>query len=366
MREKVTKIWHRAEMLFHTYERKLMSASFVFGFLWDNLTLTRIDLWLDDLIMFVYLLVAIFGIAVSNVGIGKARESGLGRMSVWSPFIMQFAFGGLFSNFIVFYSRSSSIGASWPFLLFLAVMFVGNEFFQKRYQQFGFQMSILFISIFSFSIFYVPLITNRIGGGVFLLSGVISLLFISLILSIFGKILPYRVRASRRVLARTIPAIFILINVMYFTNLIPPLPLSLKDMGVFHNVERRVDGTYAVMYEDTKWYEFFKRFEIYHHNAGERVYVYSSVFAPTDLDTKILHHWQFYDARSGEWKTADKLQFPIYGGRDGGYRGYSFKSNIDEGFWRVDVITDRGQLLGRVKFEVVRGAATNVQIDTLK
>lgn len=365
MKEKAIKIWSRTEEVFNKYERKLMSASFVFGFLWDNLTLTRIDLWLDNLILFSYLTIAGLGIALSNIGMGRARESMVGRISIWAPLIMQFAFGGLFSSFVVFYSRSASIGASWPFLLFLTVMFVGNEFFKKQYQRFGFQMSILFTAIFSFSIFYVPLIANRIGSGIFLLSGVVSLLLIGLVLSIFGKILPYRVRASRRVLSRSIPAIFILINIMYFTNLIPPLPLSLKDMGVFHDVERIKSGVYAVTYEDTPWYEFFKRFEIYHHNTGERVYVYSSVFAPTGLRTKIFHHWQYYDASLGEWKTADKLQFPIYGGRDGGYRGYSFKSNIDEGFWRVDVITSRGQLLGRVKFEVVTGAARNLQTDTL-
>jgi hypothetical protein len=41
------------------------------------------------------------------------------------------------------------------------------------------------------------------------------------------------------------------------------------------------------------------------------------------------------------------------GGRDGGFRGYSFKKNIQPGTWRVDVETAEGLLLGRIGFEVV-------------
>ena len=145
---------------------------------------------------------------------------------------------------------------------------------------------------------------------------------------------------------------------MYFTNVIPPLPLSLMSAGVFHNVERTENGMYSVLYEGQAWYETLKWYTAYHHNGGDRVYVYSAIFAPTGLGTKILHHWQYYDTVSGVWKTADKLEFPIYGGRSNGYRGYSFKTNITSGLWRVDVITERGQILGRVKFEVISGAFT--------
>ncbi|TSC62518.1 MAG: hypothetical protein G01um101448_1116 [Parcubacteria group bacterium Gr01-1014_48] len=352
MNQKSHRVLQYAEKLFHRYERRFSSLFFVFGFLWDNLTLTRVDMWLDISIIFSYLVIATFGIAVLNLSLVKKEESILKRISLWSPFLMQFAFGGLFSSFIVFYTRSATLAANWPFLLFLVCMFVGNEFFRKHYQRFGFQMSILFTALFSFSIFYVPIIVNRIGAEIFLLSGVVSLAAIGVVLSFFGKIMPYRVRASRRMLTRSIPAIYLAITIMYFTNLIPPLPLSLKDMGVYHRVERMSNGGYSVVYEDKKWYEFFKRFEVFHQVRGERVYVYSSVFAPTDLDTRILHRWQYLD-NAGVWQTADKLQFPIYGGRDGGYRGYSVKTNTSVGKWRVDVITERGQLLGRVKFEVV-------------
>jgi len=51
----------------------------------------------------------------------------------------------------------------------------------------------------------------------------------------------------------------------------------------------------------------------------------------------------------------DTVRFDIVGGRDGGYRGYSFKKNLKPGDWRVDVITETDQLLGRKKFTLIEG-----------
>ena len=82
------------------------------------------------------------------------------------------------------------------------------------------------------------------------------------------------------------------------------------------------------------------------------VYAFASVFAPTDLETTILHDWEFYDEQEGEWTSTGKVVYQITGGRDGGFRGFSFKDNVQPGHWRVNVETQRGQLLGRKTFEI--------------
>ena len=83
------------------------------------------------------------------------------------------------------------------------------------------------------------------------------------------------------------------------------------------------------------------------------MYFYSAVFSPTDLDTKIFHSWQYFNEDKEKWIENFKIGYTIVGGRDGGYRGYSIKENIFSGRWRVDVMTEREQLLGRYKFTVV-------------
>ena len=42
----------------------------------------------------------------------------------------------------------------------------------------------------------------------------------------------------------------------------------------------------------------------------------------------------------------------IFGGRDGGYHTYSIKGNIIPGLWRVDIETERGQIIGREEFKI--------------
>ena len=66
----------------------------------------------------------------------------------------------------------------------------------------------------------------------------------------------------------------------------------------------------------------------------------------------MVHHWQYYDRQEKEWLSVDKLSFEIEGGRQAGYKGYSFKSNLLPGAWRIYVENERGQVLGRIKFNV--------------
>jgi hypothetical protein len=340
---------------FTRYERRISPIAFLGGILLDNLFLTRIDVWVNNLALFSYLVVTFMCIVF--VSVHEERET---RSSIPSPalpflhFIMQFAFGGLFSGYVVYYTRSASFIVSWPFMLILFVLLAGSEFSKKRYAELRFQLPVFFTALFSFAIFYLPVVLKRIGDGVFLMSGIISLVGIFFLVILLARVVPERIRAIWKVLVVSIGSIYVLINIFYFTNIIPPVPLSLKDIGVYHSVEFTSEGDYAVSYEQNQgFFSWLKRPDSDFHRApNEPVYVYSSVFAPTDLSTKIFHRWEHYDDAKREWVITDQVSFPIYGGRDGGYRGYSLKVNILPGRWRVSVINSHGQMLGRVAFTV--------------
>jgi hypothetical protein len=65
------------------------------------------------------------------------------------------------------------------------------------------------------------------------------------------------------------------------------------------------------------------------------------------------------------WLTTDKHGYVLTGGRDGGYRGYTYKKNISPGEWRINVITDNELILGRIRFSIIesRQPVTNWQED---
>ena len=112
--------------------------------------------------------------------------------------------------------------------------------------------------------------------------------------------------------------------------------------------------------EGQPWYAFLVLRETIHVSAGNPVYFYSAVFAPTRItETRIVHHWQYFDEKNGAWGTRSRIEFSISGGRDGGYRGYSLKTNMEPGLWRVRVETTRGQVLGQKSFWVEE---TNVPV----
>jgi len=187
----------------------------------------------------------------------------------------------------------------------------------------------------------------------FVLSGIVSLFFIFLFSRALFKVVPKRYEQSRINLRVAIISIFALINILYFSNLIPPIPLALKVSGVYYFVEK-IEGNYQVAGEKKEWYESIPFFipETIHLKAGAPLYVFSSVFAPTDLDTSIVHDWQYFDEKENKWVSTTKITFPIKGGRGAGYRGFSKKEDLFAGKWRVDVKTKRGQIIGRIRFNI--------------
>ncbi len=337
-------------------ERYLTLVFFTGGLIIDNLTLTRIDQLFDNLVIIGYLFLAIIGIIFINL-----KQSGKlnyleprvpSRFLGWVgylPLMTQFAFGGLFSAYVIFYTKSGTWTTSWIFLLIIYGIFIANERFRKRYEKLDFQVSILFVALFSFLIFFIPVLLKKMGFWIFLLSGLISLVLIYIFVFWILKF----VKTNRKRIARTVLVIYVIFNFLYFTNIIPPVPLSTKEIGVYYDVQKNINGEYLLRGENYKWYQFLpKYFNHLKKSSSGAVYIYSSIFAPADLDTDITYMWQKYDEEKKDWIIRDEIEYSITGGREDGYRGYSFVTNPEVGKYRVDVVTESRQVLGRVKFKI--------------
>ncbi|MBI5457566.1 DUF2914 domain-containing protein [Candidatus Kaiserbacteria bacterium] len=337
------------------YMRYISPLALIAGFFADNLILLRrVDVWTSNALLFSYLALAAISIVVLNlITTGRIRAPWVLKVTPLIPVVTQFAFGGLFSGYLSLYSRSASFPLSWVFVVIVTALLLGNERFVRQYMKFSFQVSMLFTVLFSFLIFFLPIVFDRIGPWMFVISGATSLVIIFLFLRPMFLLMP-ELLAERTRIARTIAAIFIIFNILYFSNAIPPLPLALKAAGVYHSVERGQDNIFYLGGEDSSWYEKYLPYgTVFHHAPGQIAYAFSAVFAPTGISTVILHEWQRYDAATGTWLTHATVRYPIQGGRDGGYRGYSYIKDISGGKWRVNVITQYGQIIGRISLTVV-------------
>jgi hypothetical protein len=344
------------------FERTISSISLFGGFAFDAITLKRVDTFWENFWIFVHLLLVAACILLINRGEHRGADpANPSKAHFWLINTLQFLFGGLLSTFLVFYFRSGSLRASWPFFLLLACAFLANEKLKHRLARLDFQISFFFLSLFCFAIYIVPVLVHDVGRLVFLLSGAVSLavlwLFIRALQSVGGE----SFASGRRGLTASITTIFFTLNILYLFNLIPPIPLSLQDAGVVHAIERTASGEYLVQSEDQGWLRFFRLTSFFHLEPGSPVFVYSAVFSPTALNTGIVHEWQAYDSRRG-WSTTDRITLAVRGGRGGGYRTYSMKRGVWPGAWRVNVETPSGAILGRVRFDILSPSGSPLSV----
>jgi hypothetical protein len=159
-------------------------------------------------------------------------------------------------------------------------------------------------------------------------------------------------------------ATLLVFSVLYFTNLIPPIPLSLKTIDFYHNVYKTGDS-YSGVDEKRPFLERFLALSgvTLRVSEGSDAYIFTAIFAPAQLGTSVTHRWQRYDETSGAWITTNTVSFPIVGGRDGGYRAYSFTDNPVSGRWRVVVETARGQVIGRAYLTIERPVKQNTYVE---
>ena len=337
---------------YERYERYLIPGALLFGIITYSLLFRTVNLKLAFSILTLHFIFSGSVIAFMHLyNAGYLRFKGSRILRILSPLFLQYSFGALLSGSLIFYWFSSSFVASWPFILIIVILMISNDLLKKYYLWFRVQMGVYFFIAFSLSVLILPFLVKEIGVIVFLLGGFLSLFIIFCYLYGLSIFLP-RVYKERKVFAVIIIVIFVIMNSFYFTNVIPPVPLTLRDSEVAHHIERR-DGDYILRTEDDSFLERYFFGKNIHLAEGDRVYFFSSVLAPVWLGTDIVHHWQYYDEESGKWVSRNKVEFPIVGGRDEGYRGYSFISNVFPGLWRVMVETSRGQVIGRESFRVV-------------
>ncbi len=344
------------------YERRLSSSALIAGFIIDNLTLRSADLKAENILIASYICIVALAITLLNLGEVHGEGTRLKRLHSVFLIVMQFAIGGLFSGFLVFYARSASLIDSWPFLLVLFGQLIANELLKKHYVRLSLQLTVLYLVLFSYFIFLVPLGLKEIGDNVFIASGFLSLMVIGLFIFFLKLVVPGRVREGGTFAIIGIVAVYALVNTLYFKNFIPPIPLVLKESGIYHTIKRLPDGAYQLGYERQTLRNITLRQPIVHAGASERLYAFTPIYAPAEIKLDIFHRWEHKDETTGEWQTFTRIPLPISGGREGGFRTYSEKSGISPGKWRISVETADGRIIGRMRFLVERGESKELTV----
>tara|TARA_B100000745_G_scaffold300564_1_gene255338 strand:+ start:19370 stop:20431 length:1062 start_codon:yes stop_codon:yes gene_type:complete len=316
------------------------------GFVFDIFTLNRPDALFENIVISGYLIISALAIVAFQTNFFNTHERA--RLTLLT--VLQFSFGNLASALMVLYARSGTFTGSLIFIGLLGALFLGNELLKDRYARNTLRVSLWYFLLLTYMALVVPILVNEIG----VLAFATSIFFALVVMSLFIRILALVAGMPRDEYAQhiriSVITITVIFGTLYAANLIPPVPLALKQIGIYHSIERR-GLEYEVTYEKPAWFEFWRDTNsTYHFDASGTAYCMSSVFAPPRLETEIWHRWEKYDQATDSWNTVSRTPFPIRGGRDAGYRGYTQTTQIDSGVWRCNVETKWGALIGRTTF----------------
>lgn len=351
------------------HERLIPVISFFAGFTWDSITITRIDEVSDNLIIGIYLiLLGLLIILTLKSEQNRLEKPLMIKYSHWYPNGIQFFLGGLFSAYVVFYFKSASFTKTAIFLGLLIILLIGNEFLKSKLTNTYLLFSLYFLAAFSFFIFFIPVITGFMNIFTFIAGSIAGLMLpIFVLYYLYRKdLLSSKINYQKHL--GLIGGIYLILVVFHLLNLIPPVPLAMKYGGIYHHVSKNDStNTYTLKYEKPKWYQFFKNDDsVFQYQENDTVFCFASVFAPTRLTKQIAHQWQFFSEARDEWIITDRTVYRLTGGRDGGYRGYTFKKNVEMGEWRVDIVTDEDQILGRINFDIIPSKEIILKFETLE
>ena len=257
---------------------------------------------------------------------------------------VQFFFGGLFSALVVCYFKSSGSLASFLLVILLAILLVGNEFLQKKYESFGVSLAFFCLLGTMFMNFAIPHLVHRIGFIWFLISTLLSFGLCAMIWKLSH-------RKKSILVAPALISIFLI--VAYIMNWVPPVPLVLKQKLACQNFDK---ASYSCDVDDPSLLQTIGlKIPSVHRVDSSEVYFLTSVYAPAKLKAELEYLWYFQDPKTGKYSLTDRIssgRMTINGGRESGFRTFTRKKNVPPGKYRVEIAYKNGAVIGSGTFEV--------------
>jgi hypothetical protein len=352
---------HRLQAYRHEHKKAEIVAFFAAGFLFDVLAVRRVD---DALMLFqqgLYL-----GLLALLLILDQRYRSGLGApphalAGAWrfAEDAMHFFLGTLLNQFLLLYLKSSSGLASFLFMAILCGLLVANELPGLRERGPVVRLALFSLCMTSYIAMLLPILLGFISKWLFVSAVILSCAALGLLV----KKLCLRTEdppAMLRQLAGPAFGVQVLLVGAYFAGTIPPVPLSLQFIGIYHEVATDEDGahrSYVLKHERPWWKPWQHGDQDFAARPGDVVYCFARVFAPRGFHDAVFAHWWWRGTRGG-WLDQGRAQLNISGGREDGFRAFATKKNYQPGKWRVEIETADGHDIGAIGFRLTNDDST--------
>ena len=335
----------------HKYKKWEPLVFFVAGFSFDALLLHRID---DPLMLVHQASYLIFSALLIAWDI--FAEEGQANIPKWLNWfwkyregILHFMLGTLLNVYTIFYFKSGSFVSSLSFLALLGLLLFLNEVRPSQISKHFLRNALFGLCLISYMNIVVSILVGAIGTMVFLEAVAVAYL----VHSLYMRLLKSRIQGPRLFREIRVPfhAVAAIYTLLYFLRVLPPVPLSVKYIGIYHEV-KKVNGEYELGYTRPSWKFWEHGDQTFYARPGDSIYCFTQIFSPSRFEGNLSVRWQFKDPKLG-WQSWDAIPLKVVGGREEGFRGYTVKTNYQPGTWRVAIETHDGREVGRIGLEVL-------------
>lgn len=336
--------------LYKKHESYVPAFFFSLGFLLDVLTLGEIDDLGNILMLGFYVAISLFflGYEYSKKEVTEESHPYLQTLFKYKTDIFHFILGAMLSAFTLFYFKSGSVANSFFFLMIMAFLLILNEL--EVFQEKGIiiRTCMTMLCFVSYLIYIIPILFGEVSSLIFYLALIIAF-FCSA--GAFFFLTKYNQNQEQNLKELFIPHCLVLICFfcLYSFKVLPPVPLSIKYVGIYHNVTKTEFGYQT---QDLKpWWKFWHNGDQdFTARQGDRVYIFTNIFAPGGFAGEVYLRWM-KDTEDG-YVTSDRIPIKITGGRDKGFRGYAYKKNYTAGDWLIKIETADKLEIGRISFTI--------------
>jgi len=356
----------QARQYYQAHEGRVAALFFAGGFLFDTVAVGRPDSWHMVAQQALYLAIVTAVLTQMFFVPDEPALDGLSPVKRWyyryRLAILSFFLGTLLNLYTLFFFKSSSLLVSFSFLLGMVALLLLNEFGPFKRLGLSFKFALLSLCGLSFCATVVPILFGQIGVTVFLVSMAVGCLPMLALAAWIRRRAPDQFPRARNQILVPFGGVLVAFLAAYLFRVIPPVPLSIPFIGVYHAVERAQDE-YRLSHERPAWRFWQNGDQEFRAQPGDRVFVFFRVFSPTRFADEVRIQW--FHRQQGGWVPQDTIPIKITGGRAEGFRGYGFKTNYQPGEWKVQVETADGREIGRIYFtlEVVPASPRSLAID---
>ncbi len=337
-------------------------AFFLAGFAFDVVLLHRIDSTPLLIHQGVYLVLSAALIFWDHrIHVAGQEPTGfiIGRLAGIRLWVMHFFLGTLLNAFMVFYFRASSGVLSFIFILALLGLMIANELPRFRAKGPIVRVMLLSFATTSFLAYLIPVLWGRLHAWQYILSVFLGSGATYGLWKLFRKFTHDPDWTLQRAVLPGLGMQAALL-LAYLFNAIPPVPLSLKHIGIYESVAGSKGETgrnvYELRYQPGEWWAFWRK----HSNTfiaptGSKAYAFVKIFAPTSFQDQVQFAWDYDDPKQGWVQRGSPFKTGLSGGSEGGFRTFSYSTMGRPGRYRVRVLTTDSREIGRKTFEYVEG-----------